>query len=218
MIAAIVPAAGLSARMGRPKLVLPVGGVPVIALVVEALRAGGAGLVVVVVPPREAPGAVALIAEAERAGARVVVAGAPTADMRATVELGLAAIAGVEGIEAILLAPGDSPGLSAALVARVIGRFREGSAPVVVPTCQGKRGHPLLLARALAGRIGGLPSGFGVNALLAGQEVSEVETADPGALADLDTPADYARWAGGMDEFTRMSGCGPSGPTSPGLD
>ena len=56
-IAAIVPAAGRSERMGRPKLILPIGGATVIARVVAALRQGGAEPVVVVAPPAEAPGA-----------------------------------------------------------------------------------------------------------------------------------------------------------------
>ena len=42
MIAAVVPAAGHSQRMGRPKLILPIGGQTVIARVVSALRDGGA--------------------------------------------------------------------------------------------------------------------------------------------------------------------------------
>ena len=48
-VAAIVPAAGLSTRMGRPKLLLPFGGEPLIVRVVNALRQGGAAPVVVVI-------------------------------------------------------------------------------------------------------------------------------------------------------------------------
>ena len=87
MIAAIVPAAGRSERMGRPKLILPIGGLSVIARVTSALRQGGADPVLVVVPPAAVPGASALAAEAARAGACVVVAEPPPPDMRASVEL-----------------------------------------------------------------------------------------------------------------------------------
>ncbi len=40
---ALIPAAGKSARMGRPKLTLPLGGRTVLEHVVTALRRGGVG-------------------------------------------------------------------------------------------------------------------------------------------------------------------------------
>src|SRR4051812_25373898 len=89
MIAAIVPAAGRSERMGRPKLLLPVGGISVIARVVTALRKGGVDVVVVVVPGTVVAGAAELAAEAETSGAYVVIADPPPRDMRASVECGL---------------------------------------------------------------------------------------------------------------------------------
>ena len=94
MIAAIVPAAGRSQRMGRPKLILPVGGETVIARVVAALVAGGAEPVLVVVPPASASGAIILAEEAERAGAVVVVAPERPADMRGRSSWGSAAWTG----------------------------------------------------------------------------------------------------------------------------
>jgi molybdenum cofactor cytidylyltransferase len=195
-VAAIVPAAGRSARMGRPKLTLPIQGRALIARVVEALRGGGADPVIVVAPPREAPGAADLIDEAEGVGAWVVVPPGFTADMRASIVLGLGVLAGIEAV-GILLAPGDSPGLTASLVARVVGRGRAEPGAIVAPTFEGRRGHPVWLPADLAAAIERLPAGVGVNALLAANEdrIVAVEADDAGALADLDTPDDYRRWA-----------------------
>ena len=53
MIAALVPAAGSSKRMGQPKLLLEFDGHTLIGRVVGALRAGGVERVVVVAPPAE---------------------------------------------------------------------------------------------------------------------------------------------------------------------
>jgi molybdenum cofactor cytidylyltransferase len=223
--------------MGRPKLVLPIGGMAVIARVVAALGQGGAEPVVVVAPPAEAPGGSALAEEAARLGARVVVPAGPTADMRASIELGLDALDGTDAPEALLLAPGDSPGLSSETVARLIGRFGAGRPPIVVPTCAGRRGHPILLRWDVACRIRLLPGGVGVNALLeahAGHVVA-LELGDPGTLADLDTPEDYHRWTttetriedqGPRTEATvvpfpipsALGGRGPSGRGELGLD
>ena len=51
MIAGVVLAAGLSRRMGRPKLLLPLDGRPLLRRTVEALAAAGLADLIVVVPP-----------------------------------------------------------------------------------------------------------------------------------------------------------------------
>jgi molybdenum cofactor cytidylyltransferase len=198
MIAALIPAAGRSLRMGRPKLILPMGGVALIARVIDALQGGGAGRVIVVVPPAEEPGVQAMLEALAGRGVEVVVAASPTSDMRGSVELGLAYLADGPEPSAILLAPGDSPGLVSATVARVIARAAEAPGRIVVPRHEGRRGHPVLLPWSLAKEIPRLPQGVGVNALLAAHPdaILTFDADDPGILADLDTPEDYRRWSG----------------------
>ncbi len=196
MIAAVVPAAGRSERMGRPKLILPLGGGTVIARVIWALREGGAETIVVVAPPEEFDGAEVLADEARRAGAVVVVAGSATADMRASVELGLDRLRSGPTPSAVLLAPGDSPGITAELVRQIVARAAAEPASIVVPRYRGRRGHPVALPWDLAAEIRGLPTGTGVNALLAARadRVVMLDVDDPGTTADLDTPGDYRAW------------------------
>lgn len=184
--------------MGRPKLTLAVGGVSLIARVVAALRAGGADRVVVVAPPRDAPGSSELIADAEGQGGEVVVLDRATAEMRATFERGLDHLDQGARPSGLLLCPGDSPGLSAALVERVVQGFQKQPDRIIVPTYEGRRGHPVALPWRLAVEVRRLPVGFGVNALIAAHadRVVSLDLGDPNALADMDTPDDYARWSG----------------------
>jgi molybdenum cofactor cytidylyltransferase len=201
VIVALVPAAGRSIRMGQPKLILPIGGVPVIARVVAALRDGGVGRVVVVAPPIVEPGASELVRAAEGQGAEIVVVDSPTSDMRASVELGLAWISNGPEPIAILLTPGDVPGLSRDHVARVIEVSAHAPGRIVVPQHGRLRGHPVLIPWVLAMEIPGLPRGVGVNDLLrehAGS-VLAFEIDAPGILADLDTPDDYRAWSESID-------------------
>ncbi len=144
LIAAIVPAAGRSERMGRPKLVLPIDGRPLIERVVHALRAGGAGVVVVVVPPATEPGANALADAARNAGAEVVVAPTTPPDMRGSVALGIDHLNRREGNvpTTLLINPGDSPGLTADLVARVVARARQDPEAIVVPVARDDEAIP----------------------------------------------------------------------------
>ena len=198
MIAAIVPAAGHSTRMGRPKLILPLGGGTLIARVVSALRAGGAAVVVVVAPRPETAGADALARQAIDAGAVVVAPEVQPPDMRASFECGLAFLDGREAVVAtVLLAPGDSPGITAALVKRVLEQALVNPSRIVVPTHAGQRGHPIALPWARAREVRDLPAGVGINALVAARPelVVELVADDPGVVADLDTPEDYARWS-----------------------
>lgn len=195
MIAAIVPAAGLSRRMGRPKPLLGVDGSSLIAHVVRSLREGGADRVVVVAPPADREESAGIAREAGEAGAEVVVLGCETGDMRGSIEAGLDRVGEVD---AILLAPADLPGIDAALVARVVRAGRESGA-IARPRSGAKRGHPVYLPWAVAREIRALPGGVGVNALVDDPDrvVIAVEVEDAGSLADVDTPDDYRRWSGG---------------------
>ena len=95
-----------------------------------------------------------------------------------------------------LLAPGDSPGITAELVARIVARAEAEPDAIVIPQSRGRRGHPIALPWSLAAEIRGLPGDVGINALVArhAARVLTLDVADPAALDDLDTPDDYRRW------------------------
>ena len=150
-----------------------------------------------VVPPDTQEGAGDLATEAERAGARVVVADPPPADMRASIEHGLDRLEREPTPDTLLIAPGDSPGIVAELVARVVAQARADPRAIIVPSSQGRRGHPIALPWSLSAEIRDLPDDVGVNALIARHagRVVEIDVDHPDSLADLDTPEDYRRWA-----------------------
>ena len=155
MIFAVVPAAGLGSRMGRPKLSLPLGGQTVLGQVVAALRQGGVDAVLAVVGPHD-PGLAAL---AEAAGACVLRLPEATADMRATVERGLRCLEErfhPRPDDAWLLAPADHPALDADVVRRLWAAYAaRPSQSIMVPVHDGRRGHPTLIAwRHVCGHSG----------------------------------------------------------------
>jgi molybdenum cofactor cytidylyltransferase len=195
MIFAVVPAAGKSVRMGRPKLTLALGGRSVLERVIHALRSGGAEHVLVVVGPDDAE----LVAIAERAGAHVLRMENETPDMRATVEQGLAWLQQrfhPREDDSWLLVPADHPTLDASVIEQlVLGRSQHSQFSIVIPSHAGQRGHPALIAWLHVGGVRALPAGQGLNAYLrmhAGQTF-ELPVDSPSILWDLDTPEDYER-------------------------
>jgi CTP:molybdopterin cytidylyltransferase MocA len=194
MTIALVPAAGQSTRMGRPKLTLPLAKRTVIEHVVQALRDGGCQSVFVVAGPH-APEIAAL---ATSAGARTVTLSQPTRDMRATVDEGLRFIEKTcqpMPRDPWILAPADHPTLKADIVRQLLDGFHRATHSIVIPVISGKRGHPTVLAWSHVEGIRAHPSDKGLNTYLQTRqsEILELPVDDPSVLWDLDTPADYER-------------------------
>jgi len=195
MIFAIVPAAGKSARMGRPKLSLPLGGRTVLERVVSALRTAGVEHVLVVVGPHVAE----LAALAESAGAHALLLADETPDMRATVERGLSWLEErfqPRDDDAWLLVPADHPTLDpAVVVALTQARRCHPEASIVIPTYEGRRGHPALIVWHHVAGIRALAPDRGLNAYLRlhAAQTLELPVTTPHVTCDLDTPEDYER-------------------------
>jgi molybdenum cofactor cytidylyltransferase len=195
MTFAVIPACGHSRRMGRPKLSLKLGGRTVLEHVLDALRRGGAEHPLVVVGPHVPE--LSLIAEAN--GVHVCRLPEETADMRATVEAGLAWLEQrfhPRQEDDWLLVPGDHPALDPDVVRQLRQmRLKHPDRSIFVPTFQGRRGHPTLIGWKHVADIRAHPAGEGLNTYLRGQaeEVMELSVASAAVLCDLDTPEDYER-------------------------
>src|SRR5206468_3705079 len=131
---------------------------------------------------------------AEAAGAVVCRLAAETADMRATVEEGLRRLEErfrPTPDEDWLLVPADHPVLDPEVIRQL--RQAHSTHPahtVFVPTHQGRRGHPVLIAwKHVAGIRSHLP-GEGLNTYFRRHAAETLELAvdSAGVLCDLDTP------------------------------
>jgi molybdenum cofactor cytidylyltransferase len=193
---ALIPAAGKGQRMGRPKLLLPLGGRTIVERVVDAFRTAAIDTVLVVVGPAMEE----LAARAEDAGAAVLELAEQTAEMRDTIERGLDWLEEQRRPsedDAWLLSPADQPALRPAIIASLLqARTAHPEHSIFLPVYQGRRGHPVLINWGHVAGIRRLPAGQGINAYLHGQAeqtfLLPAESAD--VLADLDTPEDYERW------------------------
>jgi len=184
-LGAVVPAAGLSRRMGKEKVLLPFGESSVLERALSTLRQFGIEERVVVLRADLTEA----IARARKLGARVVMNPHPEEEMLESIRLGVAELSA--GIEAFFVWPADHPAVSIETL-RALAR-EAGPGRVVLPVYKGRRGHPALIGGELRPEIARIPANHGLRQLWRARPevLQEVIVEDPGVLLDLDTPEDY---------------------------
>ena len=185
-VAAIVLAAGRSRRMGQFKPLLPFGDRTVIDHCIDNLRHGGVERIVVVVGHRAAD----LQHHLQSANVVFAVNPEPDSQMSDSVARGVSQIP--SGTKAILITPVDHPAVPAAVVARIIGCWQEG-AGLVVPTWNGRGGHPVLVDSAFRHELLGLDPGRGLRSLFESRpgQVTRLSVNSSYIARDMDTWDDY---------------------------
>ncbi len=188
-IPAIIPAAGRSHRMGTLKPLLDAGGSTFLARILCTLREGGADPLIVVLRDKGGP----VEAEAREHGAGVILNPHPAQGPVSSLRAGLRAVPAAA--EAVLFAPVDHPLFHPGTVRALIEAFRRTGAPVVIPSFEGWRGHPVLFSRQVFPELldDVLPEGARTVVRRYLSERVQVQVDDAGILADIDTPEDYRK-------------------------
>ena len=186
MIAGVVLAAGLSRRMGRRKLLLDLGGQPVIRLAVEGVAAAGVDDLVLVMAPAHSERAAALTGIRHR----VAVNPAPETGQAGSVVAGIAALG--PAVRAALIALGDQPAVPRAVPVGLLTAYRATARAIVAPRYREGRGNPVLFDVSVFPELLRLTGDAGARGVI---------DADPARVAlvsfdlpmppDIDTPEDY---------------------------
>ncbi len=187
-VAGVIPSAGASRRMGRPKALLELDGRSFVRWSVAALREGGCASVTVVV----AAGDRTVAAEAGRAGARVLVNAEPGEGPITSLRLAVAELPGP--VAAIAYLPVDHPLVRPDTVAHLLAEAAEAGAALTLPVYGAKRGHPAIFARAVFAELLD-PSLEGGARTVVHRHLGRariVAVDDPGVVTDIDTPDAYA--------------------------
>ena len=186
-VAAIVLAAGESRRFGQPKQLLPVGSKTMIQHVVDVVLDSPVEQVIVVLGCRAAE----IGASVADRPVQVVVNQGWRSGLSSSVRAGLSAVK--PEIAAALFVLADQPGVTAEVIARLVERYRETGAPIVVPTHRGRRGNPVLFDRTLFAELMEVKGDQGGRQLIAEHkdEVEKVEVGTEAILIDIDTADDY---------------------------
>lgn len=202
MIPAVILAAGLSTRMGRPKplLALSHGDTFITRLVKSFLDAGVDDVVVVL--GHEADAVAKNLLESGLA-VRLVINEAYQSGQLSSLLRGLNAI-DRPGVAAMLLTLVDVPLVSPATIRAIVERYKTTHAPIVRPVRGEEHGHPVLIDRSLFPLLRAADPGAGVKPIVRGHvsPAGDVMVDDEGAFFDIDTPEAYQRAARFMDVTT----------------
>ncbi|GAC1370515.1 MAG: molybdenum cofactor cytidylyltransferase [Ktedonobacteraceae bacterium] len=219
LVAAIILAAGSSSRMEqqRHKLLLPLGGRPVVAHVLETVLASQTQPIVIVLGHQ---------AEQVRAALQVFVTDRPLLfvenpeykqGMSTSLRVGLQALAQwdspVSGvIEGALVLLGDQPLITAHIIDTLIATREASTKQIIAPLYAGKRGNPVLFSASLFPELMTVSGDEGGRSVIERhrQDVTTVEVGNPSANSDVDTWAAYqqvvAAWAEERQQEERQGG------------
>jgi molybdenum cofactor cytidylyltransferase len=183
---ALILAGGAGRRFGGGKLLADLAGAPVIRRVAERVAAAGFDEVLVVTGAEDA----GIRAGLDGVACRIVYAADWGEGMAATLRSGLGAVEPASRGVCVFL--GDMPLVPVELCAALIAQA-EHAGFAARPRCDGLPGHPVAFTRAAFADLAKLAGDQGATALLrARTDVAYIETAERGALIDIDSRPDLA--------------------------
>ena len=194
---AIVPAAGLSRRMGQPKLGMDLGGKTVIERLLTTLSHPRVQETVVVVRRGDVELA-SVIKDLNLPNVHTVQPDVDPPDMRRSVEHAVESLRSRHAPRASdgwMLIPADHPVLDADALAELIAAWETTAEDILIPQHGGKNGHPTFFKWTITERIQEIPNDQGLNWLRTASEIRlrKVSVDSESILFDLDTPEDHQR-------------------------
>jgi molybdenum cofactor cytidylyltransferase len=189
MISAVLLAAGESRRMGDFKQLLNFGGKTFVACCVDNLLASRADEVIVVTGHRDEDIRQSLkdrqVIFAHNSDYR--------SGMSSSVKRGVETVS--KQSRACLIALADQPQIGADVINRVIGAYEKSRPLIVVPTYEGRNGHPVLLDLKLREEILAMDEAQGLRQVVHAHPDAtlRVEVSSDAVLVDFDLPEDYER-------------------------
>jgi molybdenum cofactor cytidylyltransferase len=187
-ITGIILAAGASKRMGSPKALLDFHGTTFIRTVIEAHRqAGLQNIIVVLGADRDA-----IIKEMKSLDVTIVLNDNYESGQLSSIQKGVERAA-ADHATAVFVHPVDHPLIATGTVRSMLDSYRATPFPIVIPTFQEKRGHPVMFSSLLFHELLNAPPDVGARFVVWNHsaEILEIATDDPGILENIDTPESY---------------------------
>ena len=185
-IGALIVAAGMSRRMGEFKPMLSIGSISVAQRVVATLSQAGVNKIVMVT------GYNATMLERHLSGNGIIFLrneAYETTQMFDSVKIGLRYLQ--DKCDKILFTPVDVP----LFTAKTVNTILDSGAALAAPMCDGKQGHPILIANELIPEILNDCGEMGLKGAMdrCSVPLQRIEVEDFGTIHDADTPEDFSQ-------------------------
>jgi molybdenum cofactor cytidylyltransferase len=192
VIAGLLLAAGGARRFGSQKLVEPLDGKPIVRHAADMLAAATESLFVVV--GNEAGNVQSAL---DGIDATFVANVHWERGLSTSLRAGIASL--TAQVDAVIVCLGDQPRIDAAVVGRVIAKWKESGCPIVSARYQGARGHPVLFEKTVFSELVKLEGDAGARMLIE-RDLARVSYVDVDAAVpiDVDSPADLRSLEGGL--------------------
>ena len=190
-VSGIILAAGRSQRMGRPKALLPIFGTTFLEHIVHQIR--GSRLVdVKIVLGYQPEYILERLPDLKKA---TVINSRYCEGQLSSLQTGIRALE-PRNSDGLMLFLVDHPLVDTTLINEMINRFGRGGHPIVIPTFQGRRGHPVLFSKGLFVDLLSASPDEGAVAVVRQyrRQIHHLEWKSNEILIDVDTPEAYQRW------------------------
>jgi molybdenum cofactor cytidylyltransferase len=196
MVSGIILAAGSSQRMGTPKALLKIGKQTFLQYIVEKLRSARIIDLVIVLGAHaeEIQPTLSWFKE------KIVVNDNWQQGQLTSIITGLDALNLVdpesEEIHGAIICPVDHPLLTQSTLVDLLQGFWKSKKKIILPTYNGKRGHPVIFHRDYFNDLRNAPPDLGARAVVRNHpdDVCEVTVQDHGVVTNIDTPDDYQKY------------------------
>lgn len=185
MLAALILSAGASSRMGRPKALLPYREGTFLQHLIDVTRHPKIGERRVVL----GAGANEIRKIANIDPSIVVLNHDWKKGQLSSICAGVRSLAEIE-TDGILLCPVDHPLVSANLISELVDQFYKREKTIVLPTYNGRRGHPVIFSSVLYNDLLAAPVEKGARAVVWAHaaDVLEVQTDEEGIVLNINDP------------------------------
>lgn len=189
MLACILLAAGQSRRFGKPKAVTEIDGRPLIQLLQEKVLAADCGELIIVLGARSAEIEPFLL---NHSRVNIVHNKDHKFGQTSSFQYGLRQLSAP--VSGVWLLPVDYPFIRSDSLCRLRDVFAQHPSDIIIPTYDGKRGHPPLFPADLIGDFLALDVGLGLNTVQHRHRdrCRDCPVNDPGVIATFNTPAELA--------------------------
>jgi molybdenum cofactor cytidylyltransferase len=189
MLAAVILSGGASSRMGSPKALLPYQGRPFLEHLLEITTHPKIGVRRVVLGAHAEPIAKAIPLAADE----IVINEDWEKGQLSSIHVAIRGLP--HGTDGLLLCLIDHPLISGDLVNDLITQFYTTRASIVLPTYEGRRGHPVIFAASLYEDLLRAPIEKGARAVVwaHASEIAELATNEEGCLLNLNDPETMRR-------------------------